>query len=198
MSSSTHASMHKTIEGILGITILIVLAWFAFSYFGIQTLFTNKQVNETVPQLIPTKNVTPSSSTSTTVTPNEITQNTDHAQTLVAKGLFEQGDSTYTISGQATIIESQGIQTLALTDFRVTNGPDLFVYLVTAPNAGNKSIKQAVKEQQFINLGALKGNQGNQVYTLPANFKFNDQSKVSIWCRRFSRNFGAADLTSTQ
>ena len=46
----------------------------------------------------------------------------------------------------------------------------------------------------FVDLGALKGNIGNQNYTIPANVKLDEYKSVSIWCRRFAVNYGEASL----
>ena len=44
-----------------------------------------------------------------------------------------------------------------------------------------------------LDLGALKGNRGNQQYELPTGFDPSGQSVV-IWCRAFSVAFAAAHL----
>lgn len=46
-----------------------------------------------------------------------------------------------------------------------------------------------------MNLGELKGNIGNQTYTIPEGIDL-ENVVVSIWCERFSRNFGMASLVS--
>ena len=44
------------------------------------------------------------------------------------------------------------------------------------------------------NLGALKGNKGDQNYVLPADVDPAEYMSVSIWCDRFDVSFGAAGL----
>lgn len=167
-----------------------LLFWLAFGFFGIQALWTDRTVNEAVP-VAPTglQPVLPGTATST-----RDNEPTPTGPRIVAAGNFQEGDSTYTIRGFATITEENGIRTLSLTDFDVTNGPDLFVYLVPTGSAENRQVKDAVKDGSIINLGELKGNKGNQNYVLPADVNLNQDLAVSIWCRRFSRNFGAALL----
>ena len=52
----------------------------------------------------------------------------------------------------------------------------------------------AAKQAGFVDLGALKGNIGDQNYDVPADLDLSRYRAVSIWCRRFSVNFGAAPL----
>jgi hypothetical protein len=47
----------------------------------------------------------------------------------------------------------------------------------------------------FEDLGALKGNKGNQQYELPPQLDLERYSTVVIWCRAFSVNFARAPLT---
>jgi hypothetical protein len=46
----------------------------------------------------------------------------------------------------------------------------------------------------FIDLGPIKGNQGNQVYDIPAGVDLAEYRSVSLWCVQFSVSFGAAQL----
>jgi hypothetical protein len=41
----------------------------------------------------------------------------------------------------------------------------------------------------------LKGNLGNQNYTVPAGTDLSEFRSAVLWCKRFSVSFGAADLT---
>ena len=48
---------------------------------------------------------------------------------------------------------------------------------------------------EFVDLGPLKGNKGNQQYEIPDDVDVADFTTVSIWCRAFSVGFAKADLT---
>jgi hypothetical protein len=97
-------------------------------------------------------------------------------------------------AGTATIYQlADGRKTLRFTGFRTSNGPDVQVYLVAAPDARDD---QTVTKAGFIVLGALKGNIGDQNYDLPADVDLTKYRSVSVWCRRFSVNFGAAPLAA--
>ena len=86
---------------------------------------------------------------------------------------------------------ADGRRLLRLTEFATSNGPDVRVYLVAAAHVQDEA---AAKEAGFVDLGALKGNIGNQNYDIPADLDITRYRAVSIWCRRFSVNFGAAPL----
>ena len=59
--------------------------------------------------------------------------------------------------------------------FFSTNGPDLYVYLSTDKSASD-----------FVNLGRLKGNMGNQNYEIPQGTDLERYGTVLIWCKAFS------------
>ena len=86
---------------------------------------------------------------------------------------------------------ADGRRVLRLTEFATSNGPDVRVYLVAA---GDVQDEAAAKKAGFVDLGALKGNIGDQNYDVPADLDLTRYRAVSIWCRRFSVNFGAAPL----
>ncbi len=110
--------------------------------------------------------------------------------TRVAQGAFH-GDAHET-SGTATILQlPDGRTVLRFTSFATSNGPDVRVYLVAADSVADEG---TVKRAGFIDLGALKGNLGDQNYELPAGTDLTRYRAVSIWCRRFAVNFGAAAL----
>ncbi|MBI2278689.1 MAG: DM13 domain-containing protein [Candidatus Brennerbacteria bacterium] len=68
-------------------------------------------------------------------------------------------------------------------DFRMTNGPDLFVHF-------GKNDAYAVEAR----LGALKGNVGGQNYEVPEGIDPTQYDEVWVWCRAFAVPFGMATL----
>ncbi len=103
-----------------------------------------------------------------------------------------QSRNRYTVTGNATSYELEdGQRLLRLEDFESTNGPDLFVYL-TAADAGDDD---AAFDADFVDLGMLTGNIGNQNYVIPTDVDLDRYDTVVIWCRRFTSSFGVADLT---
>ena len=98
--------------------------------------------------------------------------------------------------GTATIYRmGDGTRVLRLTSFSTSNGPDVHVYMVAADDAKDAA---TVEKAGFVDLGVIKGNIGDQNYTLGGDLDLAKYRAVSIWCKRFSVNFGAAALRATQ
>lgn len=109
---------------------------------------------------------------------------------VLASGDFES--LAHETKGAATIHQlADGKRILRLSRFETSNGPDVRVYLVAADAARDNA---TVQRAGFIDLGSLKGNKGDQNYEVPANIDLGRYRAVSIWCARFSVNFGAASL----
>jgi hypothetical protein len=98
--------------------------------------------------------------------------------------------------GTATIYQmGDGTRVLRFTGFRTSNGPDVHVYMVASDDAKDAA---TVQQAGFIDLGVIKGNIGDQNYTLGEELDLAKYRAVSIWCKRFSVNFGAAALRPTK
>ena len=96
-------------------------------------------------------------------------------------------------SGRATIYkDGNGKQYLRLTDFATSNGPDVHVVLVKAEPAMSKIIVPGSLE--YVELGSLKGNQGDQNYDLPESADLEKYQAVAIYCERFHAIFGVSKL----
>jgi hypothetical protein len=94
--------------------------------------------------------------------------------------------------GAASVYQlPDGKQVLRLTEFKTSNGPALHVYLVAAEDAADND---TVKNAGFVDLGDLKGNQGDQNYDIPAGTDLNKYRAVTVWCQRFGVNFATAPL----
>jgi hypothetical protein len=112
-------------------------------------------------------------------------------------------DKLYTGTFHGNAHDTKGVATiyqlhdrrrvLRLTEFSTSNGPDVRVYIVAAADVHEED---AAKRAGIVDLGALKGNIGDQNYDVPAEVDLNKYRAVSIWCRRFSVNFGAAPLAN--
>ena len=97
----------------------------------------------------------------------------------------------HTTSGQAVSLElADGRRFLRLVDLRTSNGPDLFVYLSRAAVDAPRD----TFDDDFVSLGRLRANQGNQNYVIPLGVPLDQYQSAVIWCRRFTYAFGAAAL----
>jgi electron transfer DM13 len=94
------------------------------------------------------------------------------------------GDGIHNAEGIAKVIPLQdGSNLLRLENLQVTNGPDLYVYLATDKSASD-----------FVSLGKLKANNGNQNYNIPSETDLAKYNNALIWCRPFSVLFGSAEI----
>jgi len=95
--------------------------------------------------------------------------------------------------GTATVYQfPDGKRVVRFTGFETSNGPDVRVFLVAAPDASDND---TVKKAGYIELGKLKGTTGDQNYDLPADADLSKYQAVTIWCNRFNVNFATAPLT---
>jgi hypothetical protein len=96
--------------------------------------------------------------------------------------------------GTASLFElADGKRVVRFTGFETSNGPDVRVLLIAVPDATDND---TVKNSQPIELGALKGNIGDQNYDVPAGVDLKKYKAVCVWCNRFGVNFGTAPLAT--
>ena len=118
--------------------------------------------------------------TETQMVEMEMTAATHYAGTFVGvnDGIHNAEGDTYTIPLE------DGSTILRLENFVATNGPGLHVYLATDKRATD-----------YIDLGELKANRGNQNYGIPEGADLETYSNVLIWCEPFRVLFGSAELS---
>jgi Electron transfer DM13 len=123
----------------------------------------------------------------TMTTTMDSNRNTEQNKNLLIGNFMGVNDGIHNAEGKAKILTlTDGSQIIRLEDFKSTNGPDVHLYLSDDKQASN-----------FIDLGRLKANIGNQNYPIPANTDFNKYKYVLIWCQPFSVLFGSAQLDSS-
>lgn len=86
---------------------------------------------------------------------------------------------------------SNGERILRFSRFATDNGPDLYVYLVAAADVPDD---ETVERAGYVSLGRLKGNVGDQNYTVPVGLDVSRYRTVVVWCQRFGVSFAAAPL----
>jgi hypothetical protein len=144
---------------------VLIAAWWAFRP---ERLWINQRVNEPAPFA-----------------------STSDPQPLYTGRL--QGAAHQT-SGRATVYKAaDGTEYLRLSDFSTSNGPDVHVVLSQSEDA---NLKQEIVKGRLdtIELGALKGNQGDQNYDVPTSVDLQRYDAVVIYCERFHAVFGVAKL----
>ncbi|TQK20272.1 electron transfer DM13 [Microbacterium sp. SLBN-154] len=98
-------------------------------------------------------------------------------------------------SGSARIIENpDGTRQLAIEQLATTNGPDVHVWLSAGPVIEGFDGWFTAGQYDFVDLGPIKGNLGNQLYDIPPEVDLDVFRTVDLWCVQFSVSFGAAAL----
>jgi hypothetical protein len=191
---------HKLAVGVGVLLATGLLAYLAFGFFGVHTLFIDDEVNEAGPVFASAAATTaittipedqePAADTETdesvavptTASDDELPATTEPVVETIARGSFEDS-SIHSGSGDVAVLSDGAQSFLRFEDnFSTDNGPDLNVYLRAADGS-------------FIDLGDLKGNIGSQNYELPAAIDLTFYRTVDIWCVRFGVSFTAAALS---
>lgn len=157
-------SRHKWLLAAVGFVVLVALWWL----FRPEKLWVNQKVNEPAP----------------------FAASAD-PQPLYTGRLEGKAHQT---SGRATIYKApNGTQYLRLSDFSTSNGPDVHVLLA---QSADPSLTQDIVKGQLdsVELGPLKGNQGDQNYDLPPSVDLQKYNAAVIYCERFHAVFGVAKL----
>lgn len=107
--------------------------------------------------------------------------------TLNAGGRIRGADERHRGSGEARLYRlAGGRHVLRLQDLSVTNGAALHVYL---------SEDDDIPRRRYVDLGRLKGNTGNQNYSIPSGVDPEKYPFVVIYCEVFERAYALAPLT---
>lgn len=158
--------------------LLVAGAAFGLYLFQPWKLWVDVQVQEELPQVVEP----PWEEDPTTTPPGPV---------LLAEGEFVSQE--HATSGAAQLIEQpDGSIVLSIADLDTSNGPDLRVWLTDQPVDPDDWF--VFDDGYHVELGALKGNLGDQVYEVPADVDLDRVGSVSVWCARFSVSFGAAAL----
>ena len=96
-------------------------------------------------------------------------------------------------TGIATVLQLEsGKRLLRLSPFATSNGPDVHICMVAAADADDSS---SVREAGVRCWDRMKATEGSQNYDIPEDVDLERYRAVSVWCRRFSVNFGTAALS---
>lgn len=200
----------------VGVILVVFGGWLIFGYFGFQTILFDDEVNEDVPVFA--SGAGPSGLASDELsdegaeamnqamedeaTPTDAPIEDPMPEMAVEtpeiivqyQGPFQ--DRSHPAEGIAEVLNDGTDQRfLRFEEFSTDNGPDLNVYLATAP--GDAPASEFGVDGQYIDLGDLKGNTGPQNYEIPADVDLDEFGTVVIWCVRFGVAFGTAEIGPT-
>ena len=109
---------------------------------------------------------------------------------LITDGDFYGADDFHQGKGDAFIYQNpDGSYFLRFENFEVTNGPQLHVILGVEPNPFNHDTLG-----DYLDLGPLKGNIGDQNYVIPAGTDLEAYGSVVIYCVPFRAIFAIAPI----
>ena len=173
------------VAGVIGVGMYLFQPW---------KLFVDTTVNEASPltaSSAPSAPPVAGSSAPATPTPSS----TAAGPVVLATGTFISHE--HDTAGTAQVIrKANGEHVLRIEQLDTSNGPDLHVWITDAPVIEGTDGWFVFDDGDYLDLGELKGNKGNQNYAIPAGADLSDLTSVSIWCERFSVSFGAAELAN--
>jgi Electron transfer DM13 len=179
----------------LVVVAVIALVAFVLYWFEPQALLIDKRIDEDLPSVSAIAGDEDNSGADGDSGNSDGQRRTDEQQTtspeprVVATGQLR--GINHSATGDALLIRlSDGSRILRFENLMAENGPDLRVYLSAAPATS----EGAAFNDDYIELGELKGNIGNQNYAIPERVDLSRYGTPVIWCKRFEVGFAVADL----
>ncbi|MCY3799450.1 MAG: DM13 domain-containing protein [Chloroflexi bacterium] len=106
-------------------------------------------------------------------------------------GDFQELDALHWGAGKATIYElTDSTRILRFEDFSSARGGDVRVYLARDP----QPLSALQLGDDFLDLGRLKGNVGDQSYFLPTDHDLSAYKSAVVFCRQFNMSITVATL----
>lgn len=108
---------------------------------------------------------------------------------ILAAGTFKNGAPGHNGSGTVQVQRlADGKLNLFISNFSVTNGPDLYVVLSASPGGSYSGAD--------LQVAKLKANNGSQNYALPDGLDLSGYRSVIIWCKSFDVVFSYAPVVA--
>lgn len=172
----------------------VALAVVAALVFQPWLLFIDVRVDDEIPSAVPAASDA-SATAAPDATPAAPTPPVPPAGPVeLAAGTFVSHEHETT--GTVRVIEHpDGSRQLALENLQTTNGPDVHVWLSAGPVIEGFDGWFTAGGHPYVDLGLIKGNQGDQLYDIPVDVDLTAYPTVDLWCVQFSVSFGAAALT---
>jgi hypothetical protein len=187
-------SRRKRVWIVAAASVALVMVVGALVLFKPWLLFVDVRVNDDIPVaaplLSPGPSVSPPAGEPTPSGPPAVEPQT--AVQIAEGSLISHEHAT---TGTVRIItQPDGTRVLALENLDTTNGPDVHVWLSAADVVEGTDGWYTAGSADYFDLGLIKGNQGNQVYEIPAEVDLTQYKSVDLWCVQFAVSFGAAQL----
>ena len=183
--------IRKNLKIVLPVTLVVLagVVYLAIGVFGVHTLFIDDTVDDAGPVFdsgVAADDLIPDDPVTTEPTPVEAP-----SETLAQGSFIPLG--RYSGEGAALVLNDGTEQRfLRFENFSTDNGPDLRVYLANS----DVTADQGTFDDDFVDLGVLRGNIGDQNYEIPPEVDLSVHDTVVVWCVRFSTGFTAADLVA--
>jgi hypothetical protein len=144
---------------------IVVIGAIIVGYWLISPLFVNVRVSEEMEAIVPPAPL-----------PQVLSETVASGQFIGVAGHSAEGTAKLIKVGEKYFVRFD-------EDFKITNGPDLFVYF------GRDGVYDPGTQ-----LAALKGNIGSQNYEVLASIDPTKYNEIWVWCRAFRVGFGKAEI----
>lgn len=160
----------------LVVCVVIAIAWYVLS-----PLFQNKVVNDVLPESTPQEN--PSQKMPQSIAVGEPSPNGE-IRPLISASFPIVDTPAHPASGTVRIVQGADETIVRYENYKTINGPDLKVYLA-----------KDLEAKEYVDLGPLKGTEGNINYSVPKNVDVSEYRYVLTWCEDFSVLFNSAEIS---
>ena len=152
---------------VYGSGLIVALAVLVGGYYALSPLWRVVEVHDALPEAF--------------VNPLE-----EGGQVYAMHGPFDvHGTVGHPAEGVVSVFEGDGKRFIRFEDFKTINGPQLHLYLA-----------KDVDAKEFIDLGPIRGTEGDINYELPDDVILDDYPYVMHWCVPFGVLFNYARIES--
>lgn len=143
---------------------IVMLCVIGIGYYAVSPFFKNVAVDDAVPVAL------------------------TNEESLESRGEMEANypvvpTALHPASGTLRVIEEGGKTYIRYENYKTINGPDLFVY-----------ISKDLEATEFIDLGTIRGTEGNINYEIPEGVSLSDYPYVLTWCKQFGVLFNHVNI----
>jgi len=182
---------------------LIALAIFSFTYYAVSPLFRNVVIDDELPENSTVENGGNNESTASNgtekLTPKEMTELEKAMDEAKKDGINLMNDvmpvnntgETFVVmhtlghpaEGKVRVLPTSEDTIVRFENYKTINGPQLHVYL-----------SKDLEANDFIDLGKIRGTEGNINYSVPEGTDISEYKYVMVWCVPFGVLFNYAEI----